>query len=176
MRPTRFVPVVILVGLVASTACNDTTAPKSPVTHAAPAPQLSTLNGVVHLSENRTNGIILSLETGEDVILDGLGSAGLATVANAEVEVRGVWNADTFTVTDFLVRRVDGSEVMDGVLIALYEQDTGGDLLGYGLSLTRGSFVPLANPSAELIAHVGERVWIAEAQEGQESAFGIIGR
>ena len=118
---------------------------------------------------------MLSMGDGE-VPLSGAGSAGLASVENAEVEVRGLWNNDTFAVADFLVRRVGGSDVMDGVLIALYGQEIQGDGLGYALSLTRGSIVPLADPPAELIAHVGERVWIAESAEGQASAFGIITR
>jgi hypothetical protein len=80
-------------------------------------------------------------------------------------------------VADFLVRRVDGAEVMDGVVTALHLQDEiEGDVIGYALSLTRGSLVPLMDPPAELIAHVGERVWIAETADGQASAFGIISR
>jgi hypothetical protein len=177
MRATRFVPSLIAACLAATASCNDTAAPTSPGRQAAPPPALTTLEGVIHLSATKVNGIVLSLDDGEDVILDGTGSANLTNVENADVEVRGQWSGDTFAVADFLVRRVDGAEVIDGVVTALHLQDEiEGDVIGYALSLTRGSLVPLMDPPAELIAHVGERVWIAETADGQASAFGIISR
>jgi hypothetical protein len=176
MRAKRIVPTLIAACLVASTSCSDASAPTSPGGQAAAAP-LTTLEGVVHLSPTKSNNILLTLADGEDVILDGYETASLANVENADVEVRGRWSSDIFAVTDFLVRRVDGAEVMDGILTALRTQDEmEGDIIGYALSLTRGSLVPLTDPPADLIAHVGERVWVAETADGQPSAFGIISR
>jgi hypothetical protein len=176
MRTTRIAPTLIAACLVASTSCSDAAAPTSsggPATTAA----LTTLNGVVHLSPTKANGILLTLSDGEDVILDGSGSASLANVENAEVEVSGHFSDDAFLVADFLVRRVDGADVMDGILTALRVQDDmEGDIIGYALSLTRGSLVPLTDPPADLIAHVGQRVWVAETADGLASAFGIISR
>jgi hypothetical protein len=176
MRSIRIIPLLIAASLVAGTSCVDTAAPTPPVSQAATEAPLATLTGVIHLSLTKANGVVLSTADGEDVVLDG-SEASLASVENAEVEVRGRWNAETFVVADFLVRRVDGNDVMDGILTALRDQDEmQGDIIGYALSLTRGSLIPLADPPAELIAHVGERVWIAETPDGQASAFGIIGR
>jgi hypothetical protein len=176
MRSIRIIPLLIAASLVAGTSCVDTAAPTPPVRQAATGAPLATLTGVIHLSLTKANGVVLSTADGEDVVLDG-SEASLASVENAEVEVRGRWNAETFVVADFLVRRVDGNDVMDGILTALRDQDEmQGDIIGYALSLTRGSLIPLADPPAELIAHVGERVWIAETPDGQASAFGIIGR
>jgi hypothetical protein len=177
MRANGIVPTLIAACLVASTSCSDANAPTSPGEQAgpaAPAP-LATLDGKVHLIATKANNILLTLADGEDIVLDGSAAANLANVENADVEVRGQWNADVFVVSDFLVRQVDGADVLDGVLLATQVEDDGA-VVGYALSLTRGSVVPLTNPPAELIAHVGERVWVAETADGQPCAFGIIGR
>jgi len=175
MRTIRIVPILVTAGLVATASCSDTATPTSPSTgsQAGPTTSQTTLYGTIHLSQTKESELVLSMGDGE-VPLTGAGTEGLASVENAEVEVRGQFNADSFVVTDFLVRRVGGSDVMDGVLIALYGQEIGGDSLGYALSLTRGSIVPLMDPPAELIAHMGARVWIVESDEGRASAFGII--
>jgi len=177
MRATRFVPTLIAACLAATASCSDTATPTSPGRQAAPPAPLTTLEGVIHLSATKVNGIVLSMPDGEDVTLDGPESASLANVENADVEVRGQWSDDALVVADFLVRRVNGADVMDGVLVAMTIQDNGdGNIIGYGLSLTRGSLIPLTDPPADLIAHVGERVWLAETPDGQASAFGIISR
>lgn len=177
MRTQRIVPTLIAACLIASTSCSDASAPTSLGGQAGPAgpAPLTTLEGVVHLSETKANGILLMLADGEEVILDGPAAASLANVENADVEVRGQRSADTFVVSDFLVRQVDGADVLDGILIATQIEDDGA-VIGYALSLTRGSVVPLTDPPAELVAHVGERVWVAETVDGQASAFGIISR
>lgn len=179
MRAKRIVPTLIAACLVASTSCSDASAPTSPGGQAAPAAPapLTTLEGVVHLSQTKLNGIVLTLGDGQDVILDGSEATSLANVENADVEVRGQWSSETFVVADFVVRQVDGADVMDGILTVMRTQDAiEGDIIGYALSLTRGSLVPLTNPPTDLIAHVGERVWVEETADGQPSAFGIISR
>lgn len=177
MRTMAIVPILLAASLVASTSCSDTTSPTVPVGgQAAPPTPLTSLEGVVHLSSNKLNGIVLSVADGSDVVLDGPEAAELASVENATVEVRGRWDADTFLVADFLVRRVDGADVMDGILINLSATEIASDTSGYALRLTEGSIVPLLDPPAELTAHVGERVWVAQSADGQATAFGIIGR
>jgi hypothetical protein len=175
---TRTIPILIAACLVATASCSDTATPTSPGTGTQAAPTTAsqtTLYGIVQLSQTKEGGTVLRMGDGE-VPLSGPGSDGLASVENAEVEVRGGFDADTFVVADFLVRRVGGSDVLDGVLITLYGQEIDGDGLGYALSLTRGAIVPLMDPPAELIAHVGARLWIVQSAEGQPSAFGIISR
>lgn len=176
MRATRIVPTLIAACLVASTSCGDTATPTSPGGPTAAPPPLSTLTGVVHLSATKSAPVTLALDDGEEIELDGPAAADLTSLENAVVDVRGVWNPESFQVSDFLVRQVDGADVMDGVLIAFGVQDTVGGEFTYGLSLTRGSVVPLPNPPAELTVHIGERVWVAESVDGQPTAFGVIGR
>lgn len=176
MRSTRFVPTLIAACLVASASCSDATAPTSPRRVSVPTTALTTLDGVIHLSPTKSNGIVLSLADGGEVTLDGPEAGALTNLENAEVEVSGQWSDDTFLVGDFLVRQVDGVDVLDGVLLQFFGDEIDSNFIGYGLRLTRGSLVPLMDPPADLIAHVGDRVWVAESADGQTSAFGIIGR
>jgi hypothetical protein len=173
MRPTRIVPALITACLIASTSCGDAAAPTSPRRLAPPASPLATLEGMVQFSSTDPTAILLSLDDGEEVALASQVD-GLANVENAEVEVHGQWNGDTFAVYDFLVRRVDGVDVLDGVVTALRGQEIDGDIIGYGLTMTGGSIIPLSDPPAELIQHLGDRVWVAESIDGQPRAFGII--
>ena len=48
-------------------------------------------------------------------------------------------------------------------------------VIGYALRLTRGEVVELKAPSDELLAHIGERVWVAGPIDGPPTAFGLIG-
>lgn len=175
MRSTRFVSVLVAVCLVASTSCSDSTAPTStPIPAFSPGPSLVTLNGVIHFGSTRSNPVSLVAPDGSEVVLAGTETASLASVENAEVEVRGIWDASTFVVSDFLVRRVDGTDVMDGILTVLYDDEMRTHDVGYAISLTRGSIVPLLDPPQDLLAHVGERIWLAERTDGQPAAFGVI--
>ena len=176
MRSTRFVPALIAACLVASTSCSDATTPTAPRKVAAPTIALTTLDGVIHLSPTKSNGIVLTLADGGEVNLDGPEAGALTNLENAEVEVSGQWSDDTFLVGDFLVRRVDGVDVLDGVLVQFFGDELEDNFIGYGLRLTRGSTVELIDPPADLTAHVGERLWVVESLDGQTSAFGIIGR
>ncbi len=178
MSRTRFVPALIAACFVASFACSDTVAPTRSPPAAAPAqPTLVALSGVIHLNgEDRDGGVVLNTTDGDAIRLAGSETALLARLENAEVDVRGVWIEDgALDVNDFLVRRVDGREAMDGVLTALWDDDD--TIIGYGLALTRSaSVLPLIDPPDELIAHVGERVWVTGAADGPPTAFGIIGK
>ena len=177
MRSTGIVPILLAASLAAGTSCSDATAPAAVGGQSAAPTPLITLTGVVHLSStSKLNAIVLSTQDGDDIPLDGPEAAQLASVENAGVDVRGRWDGDTFIVADFIVREVGGVNVMDGVLISVFETEIAGDTTEYALKLTEGSLVPLLDPPAELTAHVGERVWVAESADGQATAFGIIGR
>src|SRR5689334_14642302 len=99
MHTTRFVPILIAAGLVATASCSDTATPTSPSTgtQAAPTASQTTLYGTIHFSQTKESDLVLSMGDGE-VPLTGAGTAGLASVENAEVEVRGQFNADSFVV------------------------------------------------------------------------------
>lgn len=177
MRATRIVPILLAASLAAVTSCSDATTPTAVGGQSAGPAPLTTLTGVIHLSsESKLNAIVLSMQDGDEIPLDGPEAAQLASVENAGVEVRGRWDADTFIVSDFIVREVGGVNVLDGVLISVSETDIASDTIGYALKLTEGSLVPLFDPPAELTAHVGERVWVAESADGAATTFGIIGR
>jgi len=176
MRTSRIVPTLIVACLVAGTSCSDSAPPTSPAGPAVAPPTLSTLTGMIQRSATKITPVLLILDDGEQVDLEGPPTAELTGLEAAVVDVRGTWNSTTFLVSDFLVRQVDGADVMDGVLIAMSIEDRDTGDVTYGLSLTRGPVVALENPPAELTAHLGERVWVAASADGQPTAFGIIGR
>jgi hypothetical protein len=176
MRASRIVPTLIVACLVASTSCSDSAPPTSPAGPAAVPPALSSLTGMIQVSTTKTTPVLLILDDGEQIDLDGPPTAELTGLENAVVDVRGVWESARFLVSDFLVKQVGGVDVMDGVLIEMSIQEIDADAVTYGLSLTRGSVVALENPPAELTAHLGERVWVAASTDGQPATFGIIGR
>ena len=105
----------------------------------------------------------------------------LVSVENSGVEIRGQWDADgaTFLVADFLVRNVDGNPVVDGTLVALYPMLTDlADPISYAIRPTRGgSDIMLTDPSADLLTHLNERVWVAGIGDGTgATAFGVISK
>jgi hypothetical protein len=81
-------------------------------------------------------------------------------------------------VSDFVVRSVEGAPAMDGILVARYDESgqdlIGGTLIGYGLQLTRGGTIALTDPPADLVAHLGERVWVTGDPTAAPAAFGFI--
>jgi hypothetical protein len=143
-------------------------------------PQLITITGVVHLTELGSRSVAtLNTGDGSEISLEGADFTSLAGVDNVELEVRGNWLADRmFEVNDFVVRSVEGAPAMDGILVAVYDDQTDetadGSATGYALLLTRGGSAPLKDPPADLIAHVGQRVWVIGAADGPPTAFGII--
>ena len=167
-----------LVGVV---GCSDATAPNVPQDAAPitpPIPQMMTISGSVHLTGVVFNEVVLTTADGLTIPLAGAATALLARVDNAGVEVRGSWNSEgAFAVADFVVEIVDGAPVLDGVLIALYDTEIYAEestVVGYALRLTRGTTVQLKDPSTDLLAHVGGRVWVAVPIDGPPTAFGII--
>jgi hypothetical protein len=117
---------------------------------------------------------------GGGVLLGGSEAVNLRSLDGDEVEVRGTWAGitdgdDILVVSDFIVRQVGGVDVLDGILTALYIDDSGTTALGYAINLTRGSSVPLVDPPQDLIDHLGQRVWVETSAEGKPEAFGVIG-
>jgi hypothetical protein len=184
MRRTRFIPALVGACLAAGTACSDTAAPTvTPTgsTGSSPpfAPQLITLTGFIHLSETTSrNTATLDIGDGPEITLDGADFSSFAAVDRVELEVRGSWLADRmFEVSDFVVRSVEGAPAMDGILIAVVEDQTdekSGSTIAYALELTRGGSVTLTDPPADLITHVGQRVWVVGSLDGPPTAFGTI--
>jgi len=183
MRATRFAPAIVAVCLAAAAGCSDAVAPNRSPPSRPPTPSsppLISLQGFVHVTGADESPLVLELPGGEEIALVGANATPLDRVDKAEVEVRGEWNGDgAFTVADFVVRSVDGTPVVDGILVRLYDmvETDGGEAgeLGYAIRLTRGGMIALADPSPELRIHIGERVWVAASSDGITTVFGIIG-
>lgn len=175
MRSVNFGPAIIAVCLVASTSCSDSTAPSGVRSQAIPStPPLVTVGGMLHLASSPSDHLLMTGADGGQLVL--VGATGeLENLDNAELEVTGTRNADTLIVNDFLVKRVGGVDVMDGVLTILYDDELQTNLAGYGIILTGGSQIPLRNPPQALLAFVGARIWITKPVEGELTAFGVIG-
>lgn len=180
MSRTRLIPVLAAAWLAGGAACSDTLAPTDRgLPSAASPPALTSIVGFVHATTNLRGPVSLSTDDGREILLDGASLASVARIDSAQVEVRGGWTSDsTFAVTDFVVRSVEGAPAMDGILVARYDV-TGGDIdgltvIGYDLQLTRGGMIALTDPPADLIAHLGERVWVTGEADAPPTAFGVI--
>lgn len=176
MYPTRTLPVLVAACLIASTSCSESTAPTASAIQSSPisqTPSLVTVSGTVHRGYTDMGDAYLTTANGDDVLLFGSETANLANLDGAEVDVRGSWIVGGLALNDFLVRRVGGADVLDGILTMQVDEDTGE--VGYGLTLTWGSFVLLASPPDALVAHLGQRLWVTEPVDGQPLMFGVIG-
>jgi len=182
MSTNRWIPVIAAAWLAAGTACSDSLAPadhKLPAVADQPPPALISIIGIVHLTTNLRGTFTLSTDDGQEIVLVGANLISVAQVDKAEVEVRGAWNADgALEVTDFVVRSVEGEAAMDGILVARYDESgqdlMPGTLIGYALQLTRGGTIALTDPPADLIAFLGERVWVTGDPTAAPAAFGFI--
>jgi hypothetical protein len=130
---------------------------------------------MIHLAASPLDHVLLTAADGSDVILTGGETGLLLGLDKAEVDVRGIWNGDSLVVSDFLVRRVEGNDVMDGILTVIYDDEMQSNPVGYGISLNTGMLIPLRDPPKLLISFVGERVWVTSPTDGQPIAFGLIG-
>ena len=182
MQRSRLVPWLFSAGLFLA-ACSDSVAPySSPATApAAPLPPaLVTLTGSVHVTNEDLYRVVLTTSDGQNIRLSGESANQLVSVDNADVEVRGQWESDAigFFVADFLVRSVNGNDVIDGTLVSLSPILTdGADSVTYAIRPTRGgSLIILPDPSADLLNYLNERIWIAGVGGGAGAPmqFGVI--
>ena len=185
MRHSRFLPAVFSAGLALAAACSDTVAPGPPPISAPVASQPSqpssqqSLTGTVYMSGLDLNPVGLRTSDGHDILLAGESANELANVVDADVEVRGEYDADgAFRVADFLVRFVNGNPVVDGMLVPVFDLPNGNtDVIGYAIRPTRGGAdIKLTEPTEDLLAHVYERLWIAGIGDGGgvATAYGFI--
>jgi hypothetical protein len=181
MRSSRFLPIVFGAGIVLATACSDATAPGAP-SSSQPIPpiepSLVVLSGSVHASGTKWSAVVLMTDEGQEIPLGGANAGLLLALENAGVEVRGSWDAadGAFQVADFLVKTVNGAGVVDGFLVAIYDGSAGNvELVGYALRPPRGGpEITLIEPSADLLDHLGARIWAAGVSDGAPTAFGVI--
>lgn len=180
MLRSRFVPTTLFsAGLLLAVACNDAVAPKtgSASTPTQPKEATVTLSGTIHLSGMKLYPVVLSTSDGQDIPLAGTNANLLLSVADAGVDVSGEWDGDgAFQVGDFLVRTVDGGPVVDGVLVSLRPVLTDEEPIAYAIRRTSGgALITLADPPADLLTHLNERLWVAGVEDGRGPiAFGVI--
>jgi hypothetical protein len=99
--------------------------------------------------------------------LEGPETGQLWRVAGAEVRVRGVQSGGLgIWVESYRVLRINGRDVIDGVVIAMDG--------GFALRSDDGSMFPLTDEAMDLSQHLGRRVWFAVRTEEAPAAFGVI--
>lgn len=119
------------------------------------------------------NAVYLELDDQSRVILVGSQVIGLHSVNGAVVFVEGNWS-DGYALGDnqvldvqrFEVLSIEGRPAIDGILQQTPE--------GYALRLQSGDFYALIDPSAALLEHMGQRLWITTAETGEADGFGVI--
>jgi hypothetical protein len=163
--------IVCVLAAVVLAGCSDARPlPSSPTFGGQPAAATTeTIRGTVVLNpfQEILPMLDLRLDDGTFVGLTGTESQALASVIGADVEIVGTSATEAMVeVRSFLVLRVNGTDVNDGVLEI--NED------GYALRLTTGGIRMVNDPPAELILHVGERVWLDQPDDGPPRAFGVI--
>jgi hypothetical protein len=142
----------------------------SPGNPVAPTPAITELTGFVVLGESndgtaRTIG--LRLQDGAQIALVGSEANPMASVDGAEVRVRGTFDAAPgLVVESFTVISVGGRPALDGIVTEMAES--------YGLLLRDGTIYALVAPPAELLEHLGERVWLTGDWDAPPIEFGVI--
>jgi len=156
---------------VALLACSDN--PSAPATGTDGTrpfiPSLFEVTGTVVVTGNPDDGLEVQLKQSDGTMLSLVGSEArlLASVDGGEVLVRGTWDAPPgLVVGSFQVLAMNGRAAIDGVLeITDY---------GYALRLSSGAYYDLSDPPAELMNHVGDRLWVTGSAEEPPVEFGVI--
>jgi hypothetical protein len=128
-----------------------------------------TVRGVVGVSGTApmTQVTVQPLD-GTLITVNGMAAGDISRLAGAEIVVRGVRTSPReVVVTEYVVRRVEGADAVDGMLLSGTE--------GLMLLSRDGERRRVANAPAGLRALVGSRVWIAGSLE-RPTAFGRISR
>ena len=181
MSSSRFITAIVAASLLAVSACSDDSRPSAPAGILAPTPNAPvTLYGVIsNTGRDPLHGLVLIQEDGSLIrLVSNAETAPLGDLEGAGVEVRGNFDSDqAFEVGTFLVRQMHGSAVLDGVI---YEETTldatDNPTIGYRLQPSDGSDARLISPTAEMLLHLGTRMWVRLDDVGNAEEFGIIGQ
>ena len=181
MSSSRFITLIFTAGLLATSACSDSTAPAPHSGILAPSPAAPvTLYGTVsRTGRDPLHGLVLTLEDGTAVpLVINVETTALTSVDGAAIEVRGNWDSDqAFEVSVFFVRQIGGESVLDGILLEESTQDISEtSAVTYILQPSDGSSARLISPSSEMVQHLGTRMWVRLDEGGAATEFGIIGQ
>jgi len=181
MSSSRFIPAVFAASLLTASACSDDSKSNIPAGILAPSPAASvTLSGVISKTgRDASHPLVLIQDDGSQIRLAASDETPtLADLEGAGVDVGGVFDSDlAFEVRAFFVRQMHGVPVLDGIVLEETTLDaTDNPVINYRLRPSDGSDAQLISPSAEMLLHLGERMWVRLDDVGNAAEFGIIGK
>lgn len=181
MSSPRFITAILAAGVLAASACSDSPNSSGPAGILAPAPSAPvTLYGVISKTgRDPAHGLILVQADGSEIrLVSNVETGSLSDLEGAGVEVRGSFDSDNaFEVDGFYVRQMHGAAVLDGVILEETAQDAASEpIILYRLQPSDGSAAQLISPSAEMLQHLGARMWVRLDDAGNAAEFGMIGQ
>ena len=181
MSSSRFITTILAAALLAASACSDSPKSSGPAGILAPTPSAPvTLYGVIsRTGRDPAHGLVLVQADGSEIrLVSSAETPSLSDLDGAGVEVRGNFDSDNaFEVEGFYVRQMHGAAVLDGVILEETSQDAGSDpIILYRLQPSDGSAAQLITPSAEMLLHLGARMWVRLDDAGNAAEFGMIGQ
>ncbi len=159
---------ILVASALALVACSDNY--RSTLTEPAgvnpPAPVLQKIRGTVVL-DNGFGAPSLQTETAR-ISLQGSVASTMASVDGTDVEVLGIFDgASALMVESFEVVGFQGRPALDGYL----DIDDQGRLW---ILRANNELVPVDNPSEELRAYIGQRIWLVQGDSDDTTEFGAI--
>jgi len=181
MSSSRFMTAILAAGLLAVSACSDSPKSSGPAGILAPTPAASlTLYGVISKTgRDPAHGLVLVQSDGSQIrLVSNAETPSLSDLEGAGVEVNGTFDSDNaFEVGTFYVRQMHGAAVLDGVILEETTVDAANDpIIAYRLQPSDGSAAQLINPTAEMLQHLGARMWVRLDDVGNAAEFGVIGQ
>lgn len=128
----------------------------------------STLGRVAVVGPDPVTWVVLVEASGAQLRLDGAATDLLRALTGAEVLVRGMRGRSALRVETFVVRRVNGAEVDDGIVLT--------SPVGVSLRLESGAERAVADAPPGLRALSGARVWVSRPVRGVTPSYGVIER
>ena len=181
MSSSRFITAVFAASVLAVSACSDNSKSSAPAGILAPSPAApTTLHGVISKTgRDPAHELVLIQEDGSQIrLVSSAETSALAELEGAGVDVSGVFDSDlAFEITTFFVRQMHGAPVLDGVILEETTVDaTENPVVNYRLQPSDGSDAQRISPSAEMLLHLGVRMWVRLDDVGNAAEFGIIGQ
>jgi len=181
MSSSRFVTTILAAALLAVSACSDNSKSTAPAGILAPSPAAPvSLYGVISkIGRDPLHSLVLIQEDGSQIrLVSNAETSPLADLDGAGVEVRGNFDSDlAFEVGAFFVRQMHGAAVLDGTILEETTVEATDDpIVIYRLQPSDGTEAQLISPSAEMLQHLGARMWVRIDDVGNAAEFGVIGQ